>query len=61
MYKLLAFKPDAIFSNSDNPNKYALKLNIPDTLVFNDSSKIPPFWLYTSLDGYVQKIETFSE
>lgn len=53
MFKLLATRPQIIEGPA---TKELLKVNIPDTLVFNDLSRIPPFWLSMTTDekGVVQ-------
>ena len=52
-FKLLAKK-----ESNENPG-LRLKLNIPDTLVYNDTD-LPPFWIYTDADGYATRVDGFN-
>ncbi len=49
-YKLLALRP------CDKIHKYKLKLNIPDTIIFNDKDG-PLMWIFTNDKGEVCRID----
>ncbi len=61
-YKLLATKPTG--TKSDLSKEGRLHLYIPDTIVYNDSGKsyrTNPFWIYSSMEGFVYRTEAFQE
>jgi hypothetical protein len=49
-YKLLALRP------CDKQHKVKLRLNIPDTIIFNDKDA-PLMWMFTNQKGEVSRID----
>ena len=49
-YKLLALRP------CEQPHKYRLKLNVPDTIIFNDKDSAL-MWIFTDERGFVTRID----
>ena len=57
------FAPNIAFykflARRSNSTSQRLCLNVPDTLVFNES--MIPVWIYTGLDGFLYRTETFHD
>ena len=56
-YKFLAKSPNWPSKNR-NPKFEKLNLWVPDTVILNDGK---PIWIYTTIDGYVSRIEEFRD
>ena len=56
-YKFLAKSPNLSTKNR-NPKFEKLNLWVPDTVILNDGK---PIWIYTTIDGYVSRIEEFRD
>lgn len=59
LFKLFAFKPESIPDGEENAIWHRLQVWIPDTIIYNDTISLPPFWIYSSPDGYVYRNEDF--